>query len=254
LREGFSDGYGSEDLAIGLVVNQISGMCGRGAQYSDPALFAAAFGVTGPLPNLRQRWNAAPLQELGVVRRNPETGARSLGALKWGLVPSWSNDEKPGFATINARAETVATSPTYRAAWKAGRRCLVPFDLFFEWQERGDTKQPYAIARADRTIMGLAGLWESKRLASDGVLRTFTIITCPPNALMAALHDRMPVIIGPANYARWLGDEPAEPDEMIELLRPYPAELMTAWPVGAAVGNWRNDTAETIEPVEVGAA
>jgi len=129
-------------------------MCGRGAQHSDPETIARRFGVTGPLPNLRPRYNAAPLQEIGVVRFNPAAKRRALDAMVWGLVPSWSKTDKPAFNTINAKAETVATAPAYRTAWKAGRRCLVPFDLFYEWQKRPDgTKQPYAIARQDRVVV-----------------------------------------------------------------------------------------------------
>src|SRR5271170_3986156 len=158
-------------------------MCGRGAQHSDPETIARRFGVTGPLPNLRPRYNAAPLQEIGVVRFNPAAKRRALDAMVWGLVPSWSKDAKPAFNTINAKAETLATAPAYRTAWKSGRRCLVPFDLFYEWQKRPDgTKQPYAIARQDRAPLGLAGLWESKRLEDGALLRSFTILTTTPNA------------------------------------------------------------------------
>jgi putative SOS response-associated peptidase YedK len=189
------------------------------------------------------------MQEIGVVRHDPAAQRRALDVMVWGLVPSWSKDAKPGFNTINAKAETVATAPSYRDAWKAGRRCLVPFDLFYEWQKRPDgTKQPYAIAREDRAPLGLAGLWESKRLADGAVLRSFTILTTTPNALLAPLHNRMPVIVAPADYAAWLGETGASPDDLRALLRPYPADAMTAWPVDPRVGNWRNDDAAIMLP------
>ncbi len=232
-------------------------MCARGAQHSDPETIARRFGVTAPLPNLRATWNAAPTQELGVVRVNPKTRQRSLDLLKWGLVPHWSKDEKPAFNTINAKAETIATAPAFRGAWEAGRRCLVPFDLFYEWQKQPDgTKQPYAIAFKDRAPLGLAGLWESKRLGGDAVLRSFTIITTKPNAVMAPLHDRMPVIIAAVDYATWLGDADdagatagGGGDAARALLRPYPDDAMETWPVDPRVGNWRNDDASLILPL-----
>ena len=226
-------------------------MCGRGAQSSDPETIARRFGVVGPLPNLQARYNAAPLQEIGVVRRNPKTGARALDALVWGLVPHWSKSTKPAFNAINARAETVATTPAFRDAWQAGRRCLVPFDLFYEWQKQpDDTKQPFAIAARDRAPLGLAGLWESKRLDDGGVLRSFTILTTRANAMMAPLHDRMPVIVAPDDWAAWLGDTDAPADALRALLRPAPEDLLEAWPVDPRVGNWRNDDASLILPRE----
>jgi putative SOS response-associated peptidase YedK len=226
-------------------------MCGRGAQTSDPETIARRFGVVGPLPNLQARYNVAPLQEVGVVRRNPKTGARALDPLVWGLVPHWSSSTKPTFNSINARAETVATTRAYRDAWQAGRRCLVPFDLFYEWQAvpGSDAKQPYAIARKDRAPLGMAGLWEGKRLDGDAVLRSFTIITTTANASLASLHERMPVILAPDAYDAWLGDTAASPDDLHALLRPCPDDWLEFWPVDARVGNWRNDDPGLIEPL-----
>ena len=230
-------------------------MCARGAQHSDPERIARRFGVTAPLPNLRASWNVAPTQEIGVVRLDPRAKRRSLDLLKWGLVPHWAKGEKPAFNTINAKAETIATAPAFRDAWQSGRRCLVPFDLFYEWQQRpDDAKQPYAIALKERAPLGLAGLWESKRLGGDAVLRSFTIITTTPNALMAGLHDRMPVIIAPDDYALWLGETGAEPDAARALLRPYPADAMAAWPVDPRVGDWRNDDPANILPLGAAAS
>lgn len=221
-------------------------MCARGAQHSDPEKLARRFGVTAPLPNLRASWNVAPTQEIGVVRFNPKARQRTLDLLKWGLVPHWSKDEKPAFNTINAKSETVATTRAYRDAWQAGRRCLVPFDLFYEWRKGSDgakdgAKQPYAIALKDRAPLGLAGLWESKRLGGDAVLRSFTILTTTANDLLAPLHDRMPVIVAPEDYAAWLGDDDTGPDAARALLRPFPSDAMEVWPVDPRVGNWRND-------------
>jgi putative SOS response-associated peptidase YedK len=226
-------------------------MCARGAQHSDPERIARRFGVTAPLPNLRASWNVAPTQEIGVVRFNPRDQRRALDLLKWGLVPHWAKGEKPAFNTINAKAETIATAPAFRDAWQSGRRCLVPFDLYYEWQKGPDgAKQPYAIALKASAPLGLAGLWESKRLGGDAVLRSFTIITTVPNALTAAVHDRMPVIIAPADYATWLGETGgADHAAARALLRPYPADEMAAWAVDPRVGDWRNDDPANILPL-----
>ena len=228
----------------------IGAMCARGAQHSDPEKIAKRFGVTPPLPNLQPRYNVAPTQEIGVVRLHPKDKRRTLDPLKWGLVPHWAKGEKPAFNTINAKAETITTAPAFRGAWEAGRRCLVPFDLYYEWQKQPDgAKQPYAIGLKDRAPLGLAGLWESKRLAGDAVLRSFTIITTAPNALMAELHDRMPAIIAPDDYATWLGETDPDPNAARALLRPYPADEMAAWPIDPRVGNWRNDDPALILPL-----
>jgi putative SOS response-associated peptidase YedK len=225
-------------------------MCGRGAQHSDPETIARRFGVIGPLANLQPRYNAAPLQEIGVVRLNPKTRQRALDPLRWGLVPHWSKADKPSVNMINAKSETVATTPAFRDAWQAGRRCLVPFDLFYEWQAQPDgAKQPHAIALKDRALLGLAGLWESKRLEDGAVLRSFTILTTEANALLRPLHARMPVIVAPADYGTWLGDAAADESALHALLRPYPADEMEIWPVDARVGNWRNDDPAIMLPL-----
>jgi putative SOS response-associated peptidase YedK len=225
-------------------------MCGRGAQHSDPEAIARRFGVAPPLPNLAARYNVAPTQEVGVVRFDPKARRRALDPLVWGLVPRWSKDDKPGFSTINAKAETVARTPAFRDAWQAGRRCLVPFDLYYEWQKRPDgTKQPFAIARPDRAPLGLAGLWDAKRTAGGAVLRSFTILTTTPNALMARLHDRMPVILAPEDFATWLGETDAAPEAIAGLMRPCPDDELEAWPVDPRVGDWRNDDAGLTLPL-----
>ncbi len=227
-------------------------MCARGAQHSDPEKIAQRFGVTAPLPNLRASFNVAPTQDVGVVRLDRRNGRRSLDLLKWGLVPHWSKDVKPAYNMINAKSETVATTRAYRDAWQAGRRCLVPFDLFYEWRKApDDTKQPYAIAFKDRAPLGLAGLWESKRLPDDTILRSFTILTTAANRLLAPLHDRMPVIVASDDYAAWLGETDADDDAARALLKPYPDDAMEVWPVDARVGNWRNDDAALILPLAV---
>src|SRR3569833_2832967 len=199
---------------------------------------------------LAPSYNDAPQSLQPVVRLSPETGKRELKIMRWGLVPFWSKDGKAPFSTINAKSESVATSPAFREAWKQ-RRCLVPAEWFYEWQKVNDkVKQPFAIAREDESMFAFAGLWESWKDNQTGQkLRTFTILTTDPNELMEPIHNRMPVILQPQDYERWLA--PTDQAHLpVDLLRPYPAEKMKAWKVGKAVGNTRNNDPSLIEPVK----
>jgi putative SOS response-associated peptidase YedK len=159
--------------------------------------------------NYPPRWNAAS-QDLLVIRRNHKTGEVSLDPLRWGLIPYWCKDPKGGRKPINAKGETVATLPMFRDGYRE-RRYIVPVDGFFEWKAiKGQkAKHPYAIAMKDGAPFGIAGIWENwKEPASGEWIRTFAIITTDANEVVADIHDRMPVILAPADYVRWLGDEP----------------------------------------------
>ena len=194
-------------------------------------------------------YNVAPQSFQPVVRLDQETGERELTIMRWGLVPFWSKDGNAGYSTINAKAETVATSPVYREAFKR-RRCLVPADWFYEWQKiDAKTKQPYAIALKDGSLFAFAGLWETwKDKATGKSLETYTVITTDPNELTEPIHNRMPVILHRRDYERWL--TPGEPVRLpVDLLRPYPDEEMKAWKVGPDVGNVRNNRPELVEPL-----
>jgi putative SOS response-associated peptidase YedK len=225
-------------------------MCGRFQISRAAEEIARWFKTAGPLPNTRPRYNAAPTQSLLVVLRDPESGERRIEALRWGLIPFWAKDAKIAYQTINAKAETVATKPAFREAFKS-RRCLVPADGYYEWQKLGPKeKQPYRFVLADGSLMGFAGLWERwKDPASGETIKSFTIVTGAPNPLGEPIHDRMPVILEPAHYARWLGEEPASPDELRALLRPYPAEPMRVFPIGQAIGSVKNEGPELIVPL-----
>ena len=194
-------------------------------------------------------FNVAPQSRQPVVRLNPDTGERELTIMRWDFVPFWSKDGKASFSTINARSETIATSPAFREAWKT-RRCLVPADWFYEWQKLDEkTKQPYAIAMKGDGMFALAGLWEKWKDKTTGqVLRTYTILTTDPNELMEPIHNRMPVIIPPKDYERWMAS--TDPAHLpVDLLKPYPAEEMKVWKVGKAVENTRNNDASLLEPL-----
>ncbi|MFZ0746979.1 MAG: SOS response-associated peptidase [Terracidiphilus sp.] len=223
-------------------------MCGRFARRSTQEVLADWFGVElEDMPWFAPTYNAAPQSVQPVVRLNRDSGKREIALLRWGLVPFWARDAKLGYTTINARAEEVAAKPAFREALKR-RRCLVPADAFYEWQRLDPkTKRPYAIALRSGEPYAFAGLWERWRPKEGEVLETFTIITTDPNEVMEPLHDRMPVILEPQNYTRWLdAGDPAQPP--VDLLRPYPAEKMLAWPISDRVGNVRNNDPELLAP------
>jgi putative SOS response-associated peptidase YedK len=237
-------------------------MCGRAKLESDVSEIKIAFRIPPdyPTPNFPPSWNVAPTDNLPIVRYDPKArpsgdhspegraGHRTLDLMRWGLVPYWAKDIKIGFSTINAMAETVDTKPVFREAF-VRRRCIVPVDSFYEWKKLGPKeKQPYAIALADRSLMALAGLWETwKSRANNETIRSFTIVTTTPNELCGDLHNRMPVILPPEAWSKWLGEEPAEPDQLKSMLVPYAGE-MVAWPVSQRVGNVKNNDASLIEP------
>ena len=202
-----------------------------------------------------RRYNVPPTAELPVVRA--KDGNRHVDPMRWGLIPSWAKDMKIGFSSINARSDGVDTKPAFRGAWKAGRRCLVITGGFYEWQTVDPKqKQPYAIGMGNGGIVALAGLWEAWKDPSKPDaewLRTCTIITTEPNDLIATVHDRMPVILGFEDWPKWLGEEPANENELKAMLRPFPSDRLAMWPVDRKVGNVKNEGAELIERVEIAA-
>jgi putative SOS response-associated peptidase YedK len=224
-------------------------MCGRVRLSSDVSEIKLVFSTPQyrPSPNFAPSWNAVPTDQLPIVRFDAKARERSLDLARWGLVPFWAKDIKVGFANINAKAEGIETRPAFREAFQR-RRCLVPVDNFYEWQKTRTSKQPYAIALADRRLMALAGLWENWHSPAGEWIRSFAVITCPANALCAELHDRMPVVLGRENWPAWLGEEPFDPRHLKALLAPYPAEKMTCWPVSQRVGNVKNNDPGLIEP------
>jgi putative SOS response-associated peptidase YedK len=226
-------------------------MCGRIVQSSDPIRLQIIEGIDLPdsrVREVRPRFNGAPQQELLVIRQNPKMGARSLDLLRWGLIPHGTTDSEPKVRPINATAERVATAPMFREAY-AKRRCIVPVDGFFEWRAiKGQrAKQPYAVAMKDGGPFGLAGIWENwQHPQTREWIRTFAIITTNANKVLAPIHDRMPVILAPADFDRWLST--MEPDPR-DLLKPYPAEPMKIWPISTRVNRPKNDDAAILEPI-----
>jgi putative SOS response-associated peptidase YedK len=220
-------------------------MCGRVRLSSDVSEIKIAFGIPSdrPTPNFPPSWNVAPTDSLPVVRHDAKAGQRSLDMLRWGLIPYWAKDINVGFANINAKAEGIESKPAFRKAFER-RRCLVPV-------ETGTGKQPYAIALADRGIMGLAGLWENWHSPAGEWVRSFAIITTQPNELCAELHNRIPVVLKPEVWPAWLGEQSAAVDDLKAMLAPYPADEMVCWPVSPRVGNVKNNDPSLIESIAV---
>lgn len=194
----------------------------------------------------RPRWNVAPSQRMPIVRMGGN-GVPDLAVASWGLIPSWAKGV-PKTKPINARAENLAVNGIFRAAYRQ-RRCLVPADGFYEWQGKNPPKQPFFIHRQDDRPFAFAGLWERWSAGKDAEpVDTYTIITTTPNVLMAGIHDRMPVILTPDDYASWL-DGSTQPDQLTSLLAPYPDGEFEAYPVSAHVNRPKNDDAECIKPL-----
>jgi putative SOS response-associated peptidase YedK len=198
------------------------------------------------VPYHRPNYNVAPGQMVLAVVRG--SGGNRLGELKWGLIPSWAEDERIGYRMINARSETAASKPAFRQPMRR-QRCLIPADGFYEWQKRGNGKQPMRIVMKDRSLFSMAGLYESWVGPDGRKVNTCTILTTEPNELMAPIHDRMPVILRKEDEDLWLDRTTEEPAHILPLLRPYPSSELMAYPVDPAVGNVKNDGAELITPL-----
>jgi putative SOS response-associated peptidase YedK len=241
-------------------------MCGRYSITSPPEAIQRVFQVP-ELPNLPARYNVAPTQDVPVVRvdgdqEGPEAdGGRHLVQLRWGLVPFWADDVSIGAKMINARAESAAEKPAFRAAFRR-RRCLVVADGFYEWKappkdatgQEGQRKQPYRIEFPDRRPFGFAGLWERwTNPENKSVLETCTILTTEANAELQEIHPRMPVMLSPDSFDAWL-DPDADVETAKGLLAPYPGGALTAYPISTRVNAVKNDDPSILEPLDTGAA
>ena len=224
--------------------DSLRAMCGRYTFTSPEEAARRLFGYASPPLNLRPNYNVAPTHEVPIVR-NAAAGGRVHVQVRWGLIPFWAKDTKIGYKCINARVETVATSPAFREAFKR-RRCLVLADGFFEWKKLdAKTKQPYRMTMKSGEPFGFAGLWETWD-KGEAPITTCTIITGEPNELVATIHDRMPVILPPEQYEPWLSGKAGT-----EILKPFPVDQMRAYPVSARVGSPKNNDAAIIEPIKL---
>ncbi len=222
-------------------------MCGRFTLGVDATTLAAQFGLFEP-PAWTPRYNIAPTQEVLVVVRPSESTARQGRLLRWGLIPGWAEGPAVGSRMINARAETVATKPAFRTAFRE-RRCLVLADGFYEWQKQAPRKQPFYIHCRDDQPFAFAGLWERWVPPEGQPVDSCTILTTVANDLIRPLHLRMPVILAPEAYTRWLDPIVHERERLQPLLCPYPAEEMTAYPVSTRVNSPTHDSPALVEPL-----
>jgi len=223
-------------------------VCGRYELHSNPTVIALAFGLARP-PHVAARYNIAPTDDVPIVRIGA-SGERELVSMRWGLVPRWAKDLSIGARMINARGESIQSKPSLRMAYRR-HRCLLPADGFYEWSAvtaGAETRRvAFHVGMATGSPFGLAGLYERWMSNSGAVVDSCTIVTTEANALLRPLHDRMPLIIAPDDYARWL--DPAN-DNVADLIVPFPPADMAYYPVSARVNSVRNDDPSLIERTE----
>jgi putative SOS response-associated peptidase YedK len=222
-------------------------MCGRFVRQSDIAVYAEMLQAE-VRHDPGSSYNIAPTQNI-LAARIGNAGERELVSLRWSLVPAWSKGPDNRYSMINARAETVASKPAYRKAFRQ-RRCLIPADGFYEWQKQSQARarQPYYIHLIDHQPFVMAGVWEYWRSETDEVIESCAIITTTANDRVAAIHDRMPVILAPGDYAQWLDPHMRDVQTLSALLRPFPTERMAAYPVSTLVNNPANNSAQCLQP------
>ena len=218
-------------------------MCGRYSLTTPPDAMRELFDFA-EIPNLAPRYNLAPTQGAPVVLNID--GQRHLKILRWGLVPAWARDTSGAARLINARSETVAEKPSFRAAF-AVRPCLVPADGFYEWQKRGQEKQAYRIELQDRRAFAFAGIWE-KWQGPDGHVESFSILTTQAAPVIAAIHHRMPVMLQASDFEKWLTGSIADRQEICQ---PFDGDNLISFPVSDKVGGGNNDDADLLKHVEI---
>jgi putative SOS response-associated peptidase YedK len=225
----------------GLDLGKVAGMCGRYILSAPPEAIADHFDVR-EVPPFAPSWNIAPTRVVPVIRETAQ-GERECVLLRWGLVPVWAKDPAIGSRMINARAESCADKPAYRAAFRK-RRCIVPVTGFYEWKPAGRYKQPYLVRLRDAPLFGLGGLWEHWHAPEGDEVQTFTIVTTAASAAIAPYHDRMPLVIARGDYEEWLSSP--NPGE---LLRPFAGADFEICPVSRRVNSVENDDASLAAPI-----
>jgi putative SOS response-associated peptidase YedK len=222
-------------------------MCGRFTLTVNPADLKDTFSEYIFPPKFGPRFNIAPSQPVLAI---PNDEKNTADFFIWGLIPMWAKDPSIGNRLINARGETVAEKPSFRGSFKY-KRCLILADGFYEWKANSGkkTKTPYFIHMKDRKPFALAGLWDAWESPDGSSIKTCTIITTTPNELMEHLHDRMPVILHPRDYAKWLDVSPQTPENLLPLIKPFPADEMSAYRVSTLVNKPANDSPELLVPV-----
>lgn len=223
-------------------------MCGRYSLTSPPEAMRRLFGFS-TRPNLPARYNIAPTQDVPVVRLGDREGGRELAMMRWGLVPSWAGEIGRVAPLINARIESVLSKPAFRQAVRA-RRCLVPADGFYEWAGPAGGKQPYYVTLGARPLFAFAGIWERRRDAAGAALDSMAILTAPSNRILAPIHDRMPVIVTPREYAMWLDCDGVAAADAVASIRPPEPEDFEVRAVSDHVNAVAHDDRRCIEGME----
>jgi putative SOS response-associated peptidase YedK len=196
----------------------------------------------------RPRYNIAPTQPVLTVREKDGQKSRQFTTMRWGLIPSWAKDMSIGTRTLNARSETVTTTPAFRDSILT-KRCLIPADGFYEWRKMGSVKQPYCFEVCEGDVFAFAGLWAEWKSPEGQIIDSCTILTTAPNSLVADIHDRMPVIVTPEKYDLWLDPDVKDFEAIRDILKPYDSSLMHRYPVSTKLNDSRNDDAESAAPV-----
>ncbi len=223
-------------------------MCGRYSLTTAPEALRRFFNFDN-MPNLAPRYNIAPTQDVAVIRQDADNSSgRALSMMRWGLVPSWSGEIGRTAPMINARAETISEKPSFRTAFES-RRCLVPADGFYEWRTEDGKKQPFRIGVKGGAPMAFAGIWEQWESPKGDRTNSVAIVTTEANLKLRPIHGRMPVILDPGDYERWLGAENGS--TVHALLRPYPIDNMAFYRVGLRVNSVRHDDADCIAPLKL---
>ena len=224
-------------------------MCGRFTQRQSADAIAQQFDL-GFVPDSPPRYNIAPTQLIAAVTQPESAAQRQFRVFQWGLVPFWAKDASLGAKLINARSETVAEKPSFRAAFRY-RRCLIVADGFYEWQRVESGKQPHFFHLQNDQPFAFAGLWEHWESPQNEILETCTILTTEANEVLSPIHNRMPVMLHPEDYDRWLDPSLDTASKLLPLLRPYPADEMASYPVSKLVNRASSDRSECIEPMKI---
>ena len=217
-------------------------MCGRYRLSRRKQLIQEYFDTTDEL-DWEPRYNIAPSQSAGIIRQDRAKPERRFSLARWGLIPYWAKDSSIGNKLINARSETVGSKPAFREAFE-NRRWLIPADGFYEWKRVGTAKQPFHFGLQDDSLFAFAGLWDRWKDASGQAVESCSILTTTPNALLADVHDRMPVILSPEHYDLWLDPGFRRAETLKEMLNPFDATLMKRHPVSTRVNFVKNDDPE----------
>ena len=226
-------------------------MCGRYRLTAKERWLSEYFSIPAQDLEWVARWNIAPTDEVATIRQDRHEPKRRFAKMRWGLIPYWAKDASIGAKTINAVSETAAEKSAFRESMRK-RRCLIPADGFYEWKQIGPKKgQAYNIGIKDNGLFAFAGLWDRWKGPDGNPIESCTILTTEANSLLKEIHNRMPVILSPADYDVWLDPGVTDPANLTDLLKPFDARLMRAYPVSSTVNSVKNDGPQCAKEVSV---